>query len=313
MPDEIGSVRSYLVVCLNPVIQTTLVFGRLVKGEVNRTSKYRVDPSGKGINAARVLGQVGRRAINLTQLGGPARGWFLAMCMADALELRWVESGADIRFCSTIVDVADRSATELVEEARPVAEGTAERILAEFDRILPEAATVMLSGTKAAGFPADIMPEMARRAAGAGKRIILDIKGRDLLDCLPFRPAVVKPNLEELLQTYAPDKAGAWRLEAGEAAMRDLVAGIGREYKEKHGAWLVVTRGDRPSLFWDGSGLRECPVLPVAVLNPIGSGDSFNVGVATALEDGATIAEAVAEGTRLGSLNAERLKPGSIA
>lgn len=176
MPDEIGSVRSYLVVCLNPVIQTTLVFGRLAKGEVNRTSEYRVDPSGKGINAARVLGQVGRRAINLTQLGGPARDWFLAMCRADALELRWVESGADIRFCSTIVDVADRSATELVEEARPVAEGTAERILAEFDRILPEAATVMLSGTKAAGFPADIMPEMARRAAGAGKRIILDIK-----------------------------------------------------------------------------------------------------------------------------------------
>jgi sugar/nucleoside kinase (ribokinase family) len=94
--------------------------------------------------------------------------------------------------------------------------------------------------------------------------------------------------------------------------MRDLVARIGREYREKHGSWLVVTRGSKPTLFWDGQALRECPVRPIEVVNPIGSGDAFNVGVATALEEGATIAEAVAEGTRLGALSAERLKPGSI-
>jgi len=170
----------------------------------------------------------------------------------------------------------------------------------------------MLSGTKAAGFPPTIMPAMAARTAAAKKRLILDIKGRDLLESLPFRPSVIKPNLEELLQTYAPEKATTWRSGGDEKAMRDLVAQVGREYKEKYGAWLVVTRGSLPTLFWDGERLLEHPVNPVEVLNPIGSGDSFNVGVATALEDGATIAEAVAEGTRLGGLNAERLKPGSI-
>jgi sugar/nucleoside kinase (ribokinase family) len=94
--------------------------------------------------------------------------------------------------------------------------------------------------------------------------------------------------------------------------LRDLVADAGREYKERYGSYLVVTRGSRPTLFWDGQALRESPTRPVKVLNPIGSGDSFNVGVATALEDGASIAEAVAEGTRLGALNALQLKPGSI-
>jgi fructose-1-phosphate kinase PfkB-like protein len=234
------------------------------------------------------------------------------MCDADRVHVRWAESGSAIRFCTTILDKVDRSATELVEEALPVVEGTAERILAEYDRLLPEVATVMLSGTKAAGFPPTIMPEMAARAASGKKRLILDIKGNDLLQSLPFRPSVVKPNLEELLQTYAPEKAEIWRSGGDEVALRDLVAGVGREYKEKYGSWLVVTRGARPTLFWDGEGLRESPVKPIEVLNPIGSGDSFNVGVATALEDGATIAEAVAEGNRLGGLNAERLKPGSI-
>jgi len=153
---------------------------------------------------------------------------------------------------------------------------------------------------------------MAKRAAAAGKRIVLDIKGKDLTGCLPFRPLVVKPNLEELLQTYAPAEARIARSGELGDALRDLVARIGREYKERHGAWLVVTRGSRPTLFWDGEALRECPTRPVDAINPIGSGDSFNVGMATALEDGATIAEAVAEGSRLGALNAERLKPGSI-
>jgi fructose-1-phosphate kinase PfkB-like protein len=313
MIDRTGGRAGYLAVCLNPVIQKTLVYPALAKGEVNRTAEHRVDVAGKGICCARVLGQLGREATQLTQLGGPNRDWFLSMCAADGLRVAWVESGSDIRFCTTVIDAAEGSATELVEEARTVEPGTAERVFAEFDRLLPEVGTVLLSGTKAAGFPAETMPRLAERAAAAGKRLFLDIKGKDLLDCLPFRPLVVKPNLEELLQTYAPPGTDSRVADLDEGAMRDLVARVGREYRERHGAWLVVTRGSRPTLFWDGELLRECPTLPIEVLNPIGSGDSFNVGVATALEDGATLAEAVAEGTRLGALNAERLKPGSIA
>jgi tagatose 6-phosphate kinase len=301
---------AYLAVCLNPVIQKTLAYTRLDKGEVNRTAEHRVDAAGKGVCCARVLGQLGREAVHLTQLGGPTRDWFLAMCETDGLGIERVESGSEIRFCTTVVDESDGSATELVEEARPVAPATGGLLLERFRSLLPRVATVMLSGTKAAGFPPSIMPEMAALASAAGKRLFLDIKGADLLASLPARPLVVKPNLEELLQTYAPEASRG--VGPDEGAMRDLVARVGREYKDRYGSWLVVTRGSRPTLFWDGEALRERPVLEVRVRNPIGSGDSFNVGVATALEDGATIAEAVDEGNRLGALNAERLKPGSI-
>ncbi|MDP3177909.1 MAG: PfkB family carbohydrate kinase [Spirochaetaceae bacterium] len=303
----------YLAVCLNPVIQKTLVFDSLAMGEVNRTSEHRVDAAGKGVCCARVLGQLGKRAVHLTQLGGPSRDWFLALCAADGVRVSWVESGSEIRFCTTLIDRADGSATELVEEARPVAPSAGGLALAAFERLLPEVGTVLLSGTKAAGFPASIMPDMARLAAAAGKRLFLDVKGADLVGCLPFRPVVAKPNLEELLQTYAPASVAAAREGRDEGAMRDLVARVGREYRDRHGTALVVTRGKRPILFWDGEALRECPVQPVVAINPIGSGDSFNVGIATALEAGATLAQAVAEGARLGALNAQRLKPGSIA
>jgi 1-phosphofructokinase/tagatose 6-phosphate kinase len=245
-------------------------------------------------------------------LGGPTRDWFLDMCSADGLEVAWVESGSEIRFCTTLIDRETGAATELVEEARPVADGTPARVLERYRSLLAGCATVMLSGTVASGFPGDIMPEMARLAAESGKRLFLDLKGRILLDSLAFRPTVVKPNLEELFQTYEPE-GRAPGVAADESAIRDLVSCAGREYLERYGSWLIVTRGTEATLFWDGKNLRESPVIAVKALNPIGSGDSFNVGVATALEEGATIVEAVAEGNRLGALNAERLKPGSIA
>ncbi|MCE5256959.1 MAG: PfkB family carbohydrate kinase, partial [Spirochaetaceae bacterium] len=143
------------------------------------------------------------------------------------------------------------------------------------------------------------------------KHLYLDLKGSALLESLVYHPMVVKPNLEELFQTYDSGQRDPG-VKADESAIRSLVSRVGKEYWERYGAYLVVTRGTAPTLFWDGKVLQEAPVTPVEVKNPIGSGDSFNAGITSALEEGATIEEAVAEGNRIGALNATRLKPGSI-
>jgi 1-phosphofructokinase family hexose kinase len=308
------NIGRYLCVCLNPVIQNTLLYERLDAGEVNRTADYRVDASGKGLNAARVLAQTGREATYLCQLGGPTRDWFLAMCDADRVSVRWAESNSDIRICTTVIDRSRGRATELVQEARPVSEGTAERVLAEYEAALADADMVLFSGTKAPGLPADMIPRMARMAAESGKALVLDIKGADLESSLPFRPLVAKPNLEELLQTYAPELARAMREGAAmdEGALHDLVSSVGADYESRWGTRLVVTRGARPTLYWEAGSLREHRGEAVEALNPIGSGDSFTAGLAATLAEGGSLAEAVAEGSRLGALNALQLKPGSI-
>jgi fructose-1-phosphate kinase PfkB-like protein len=347
-----------LTVCLNPVIQKTLLFDGLQLDEVNRAREHRVDASGKGINVSRVLRETGRRAIHLTQAGGPTRDWFLALSAADGLELRWAESGSEIRFCYTVIDRRGGTATELVEEGRPVGEGTAQAILGLFAKALPECGALVISGTRAAGFPDGLYPEMVRRAKEAGLLVVLDLKGKDLLSCLPQRPDVVKPNLTELLGTVPGNWTGAaagrgavpglaadggamsegraipglaagggaggssghaavggsaGAPDAGEAALREHVAGIAREWHGRHGTSLVVTRGSRPTWYWSEGGLRESPVEARPALNPTGSGDAFTAGLAAYLLEGRGLAAAVAEGNRLGGLNAVGLKPGSVA
>ena len=316
MIGEGRGMKSFLCVCLNPVVQKTLVFEGLVKDEVNRSGEHRVDASGKGVNVARVLVQSGRRAIHLTQAGGPTRDWFLSLCAADGIDLRWVESGSDIRFCYTLIDSSDRSATEIVEEAKPVSSETGARVLAEFDRALPECDALIISGTKAAGYPADIFPEMSKRAREAGRLVVLDIKGGDLLASLSARPDIVKPNLHELLSTWplssAKSGSPAGASTHSEEALRDHVASIAAELHGHWGTRLVVTRGSRPTWFWDDSALCEEPVIPRVQLNPTGSGDAFTAGLTATLAEGGGLRDAIREGNRLGGLNAEHLKPGSI-
>jgi 1-phosphofructokinase/tagatose 6-phosphate kinase len=299
---------SFLVVCLNPTIQKTLVFSKIRPGEVNRTAQWRIDVAGKGIIPTRILTQLGERAVHLTQLGGPYRDWFLSMCAEDKLPIEWVESNAPIRFCTTLIEESEGHATELVEESLPVAPGTSEAIIARFSELVQKMDAVLLSGTVATGIVPGTMARLAKIASEAGARLYLDIKKQDLLECLEFHPLCAKPNLEELAQTLGIPYDEV--REDGPA--HSLVAETGRTFYEKFGTYIVVTRGAKSTLYWDGSQLCEQPVDPVNVRNPIGSGDAFGAGLARILERGGSIHEAVKEGTRLGGLNAAQLKPGSI-
>lgn len=293
----------FLALCLNPVIQKTLVFGRLREGEVNRALRSRTDASGKGANVARVLMQRGADPLHLTHAGGRNRDWFLALCADDHLPVEWVDSGADIRVCITVIDSEKGSATELVEEATPVQAGTEERLMQRFESIAGGFDVLVVSGTKAAGYSELILPAIVARAAEKGMMTVLDIKGNDLRACLPFRPRIAKPNLAELLATFpAPEHAD----------IREHVGRIAISMKSEYGTDLVVTRGAASTWFLENGTLAEFPFEPVRALNPTGSGDAFTAGLAHILALGGSLREAVAEGSRMGARNALTLKVGSI-
>ena len=196
----------FLSVCMNPNFQKTLCFPVVHSGKVNRAVLNRLDASGKGVNVTRVLSHLGKKAVHLTPLGGDLRELFLRLCEKDRLDVRWIESGSNIRYCHTVIagESSGRTITELVEEGDPVAEGTEERLLAKYGELLPAIDVVIISGTKARGYSDKLVPEMVRLARESGRRIILDVRGYDLKGSLLFRPDVIKPNLFEFADTFAP-------------------------------------------------------------------------------------------------------------
>ena len=304
---------SFLTVCMNQTIQKTLVFhDELVMDTVNRTSEYRLDASGKGVNVCRVLSQAGKRVCHLTQLGGSLRPLFLDLCRSDDLDIRWVESGSPIRFCYTLINKKDGSVTELVEESEEVGEGTAERLLEAFSSLAPSFSTVTISGTMAAGFPDTLIPDMVRMAKAGGCRVILDIRGKDLLNSLHLCPDLVKPNLYEFASTFAPDLVANNSVISDTGKVKKMVQEIWEELHRKYPCSLVLTRGAAPVWYAENGMLKEYAFESIVPVNTIGSGDTFTAGIAAALEEGASLAEAVEQGVRLGMLNASLLRPGVI-
>jgi 1-phosphofructokinase/tagatose 6-phosphate kinase len=309
------SAAVFLSVCLNPNFQKTLCFPAVHPGRVNRAVLNRLEVSGKGVNVTRVLSQLGKTAVHLTGLGGDFRELFLRLCEKDRLDIRWVDSGSSIRFCHTVIsgEGAGRTITELVEEGDHVAGGTEERLLEKYRELLPAAAVVIFSGTKAQGYSGDLVPEMVRLAGEQGKHVALDIRGSDLVNSLPYHPALVKPNLFEFVDTFVPEYRSLGELSGGEPGVKDKVREIALDLCAKYRTRIVLSRGGDSVWYFDESGSGECPVEKEVPVNPIGSGDAFTAGLSAALfGDGLSFAEAVARGVRCGGLNARFLKPGVI-
>jgi fructose-1-phosphate kinase PfkB-like protein len=215
-----------------------------------------------------------------------------------------VESGAPIRFCYTLIDEGDGSVTELIENTRPVEAGTEGRLRAAWEELLPRCDTVVIAGTKAGGFSGEIVPFMTRRAKEAGRRVVLDLWGEDLLQSLPYGPDVIKPNLAEFAAAFFPGAALPGREQVRELCL---------ELCRKHRCAVVLTRGTEAVWYAEGETFAEYPVTPAAkTVNTTGSGDAFTAGLAAALGDGRSLREAVARGVRCGALNAGLLQVGAI-
>jgi len=310
----------FLTICLNPTLQKTLRFSSVVPGAVNRALAHRLDVSGKGINVTRVLTQLGKKAVHLTQLGGVMRPLFLSLCEQDGLSVEWAESESEIRFCCTAINECDGSVTELVEESKTVAAGTEERLLEKYNTLITPNSSlltshsslhaprcVIISGTKAAGYSDAVIPTMVQKAKEKGLRVILDIKGGDLIESMKYEPDVIKPNLEEFLQTFGIG-TDETQINADYIDLRGLVL----ELAQKHKCRIVLTNAGKKIIAVEKDSFFDVDVPVVKAVNTTGCGDAFTAGLAAALESGADFNAAINEGIRCGALNAALERPGVI-
>ncbi len=273
------------------------------------------------MNVARVLGQLGRRAVHLTHAGGEGRKLFLSLAAADGVVVEAPDSESDVRTCYTLLDLGKGSTTEIVEEPAPVGAATESAVRAAFDRLLPDADCLIVSGTRAPGYSESLYADFTGSAKRAGKKIILDIRGRDLLACLPAGPDFVKPNLAEFASTFLG--SGEISEHVRDEALLEVAAKKAEELFDRYGVMCVLTRGALPALYFDGRRMRMSAPSPVKARNTTGCGDAFTAGFAAAWGDRgfpdygdggfvSCLEEAVEEGHRCAAMNAESPRPGRI-
>ncbi len=295
-----------LSVCLNPTFQYTLCIPNLKIGEVNRASAHYLDVAGKGMNTARIITELGEEALWLSHLGGSRIDEMLALCKRDNVTVLWADSKSEMRSCTTII--SEGATTELVQEPYPVEASVEGPIRALFEEHYKTCDAMIIAGTRAPGYSDGIYVDFVRKAKEAGLFVLLDIKGADLKACLPYGVDVIKPNLSEAAQTFLG-------LEVGEtedtSAVQQMILPFMEEIYTRYGTSSVFTRGSF-DVWAYGPHFFAVPVQRVEAVNTIGSGDAFNGALTVALLRGENLQQAVESATKVATLNAKTLRPGTI-
>jgi 1-phosphofructokinase len=292
----------FLIVCLNPTLQKTYMLPGFTKTEVMRTAEHYLDIAGKGVIVTRALTLLGENAIHLTHLGGAFREYFLSRAAKEGIAIRAVGCGAEIRFCTTLLDGKGMTA-EIVEDGCRVEPALGEKVMRAFRKMLPQAAALVIAGSKATGYPDTVFPEMVGLAKKAGKLVFADIRGEDLHAVLPCRPDIIKPNRREFVETFFP------------AAENPPPEAVGEKLMELYGRFgvkSVLTDGDRDILFSDGKLTTMHPVTALYAINTTGCGDVFTAGLVCRYARVRDLAAAVAFGAELAGENALCVRPGFI-
>jgi 1-phosphofructokinase family hexose kinase len=281
---------------LSPAWQQILVFDRLCPGEVNRASEAVWCASGKVLNAAVAAHHLGGPSLTLAPLGGPPLLEIEREFAEMGVPRRWIKTEAATRVCTTLLDRATGQITELVENGRPLSDGELRAYRDTYIEVAARAEVVVLIGSLPAGAPVSYYRELV---AATHCPIILDFRGEGLLSVLDLKPYVVKPNREELGQTFG-------RSLDDDAALLDAM----RELNRRGAQWVVVTEGAKA--VWVSSIEHVYRLVPPRideVVNPIGCGDSLAAGIAWATRRGDGIIDAVRFGIGAAADNIGKLLP----
>lgn len=287
-----------LAVGLSPAWQQILLFDQFQTGEVNRAREAHWCASGKVLNVGRAGYALGANCRTLAMVGGSS-GEEIRREFADSgIDARWIDAETPTRVCTTILDRSTGTTTELVEESKtPPIESLADFDAAYFAEA-EQADVVVLTGSLPKGVPSDLYRSLLQ---GTGCRVVLDIRGPNLLEVLPCRPFLVKPNREELGMTFGRELTS-------DEDVRKAV----RETIELGAEWVVVTDGARPAIVGSADGVYRVTPPRVDVVNPIGCGDCLAAGIAVGLDEGQSTLDAIRLGMAAAAENAKDLLPARL-
>jgi 1-phosphofructokinase len=291
-----------LTLTLNPSLDRTIEVPELVRGAMVRASDTRLDPGGKGVNVARALAAHKLPTCAVVPRGGPE-----GRQLCELLE----EEGIDV--CAVPVTGHTRSNVSLVEpdgEVTKINEPGGELVRDDLERIvkavLDTAVTadwVVASGSLPPGVPDTFYRDLGIRLTERGIRFVVDTSGPALTEALAARPALVKPNREELAESVG----------SGIDTLADVVRAA-EVLRDKGAETVLASLGADGAVLVDEQGVRygESPVDRGR--SAVGAGDAMLAGyLAGGVTGGDALVEALSWGAAAVRLPGSRMPgPGDV-
>ncbi len=252
-------------VTFNPALDYVVRMDNLRLGQTNRTRDELLQAGGKGINVSTVL----------HELGLPTVAWgFAAGFTGEALALLLKDRGVPAQFIRLPtgltrinVKLKGEQETELNGSGPNIPPEALDALLNQLEK-LKEGDSLVLAGSIPKGLPDDIYQQMLARLQGRGILTVVDAAGSLLEKVLPYRPFLIKPNRQELMELFGLRELSP-----------ELIFRLAARLQERGARNVLVSLAGEGAVLLDETGKFHQAASPGGqVRNSVGAGDSMVAG-----------------------------------
>ncbi len=252
-------------ITLNPALDYIVSVKELKMGMTNRTQEETILPGGKGINVSLVLNNLG---LDTTALG------FVAGFTGEEIKRRLEEAGCRTEFitlsegfCRINVKIKNVDGMEINGKGPHIDAESLTRLMERLEA-LEVGDVLVLAGSIPATLPDSVYKDICEKLANRGIMIVVDATKDLLLNVLPCKPFLIKPNHHELGEIFdvtlrTAEEVMPYAVKLREMGARNVLVSMAGE-----GAVLAAADG----------GLYKRSAPEGELVNAVGAGDSMVAG-----------------------------------
>ena len=290
-----------LTVTLNTSIDKLYRLDALQPNTVMRVRQVSNTAGGKGMNVSRVAAMLGEEVTAMGFVGGFNGQYFESLITQPNLHKAFTHVASETRNCINGWDMTTNRSTELLEPGAPVTADEVARFYDDFQRALPQADVVTISGSVPPGVPADCYATLITFCREAGKPVLLDTSGETLRNAVCAHPNFIKPNTDEMAQLlgYVPKD-------------REALIQAATQLHEGGIDLVAVSLGAEGALVVCGEGVLLGKPPRIQPRNTVGCGDSMVAGFAVGQARKLSISQRLRLAVAVSAANALTLSTGGF-
>lgn len=261
-------------VTFNPALDYTMKVNNLQTGEINRADSEQMNYGGKGINVSAILSRLKTENKALGFIAGFSGDKLAEMLNADGIDNDFVKLNNG--FTRINVKIKSDNETDINANGPDIHKEDLEKLFEKLDA-LKQGDYLVLAGSIPKSLPDNIYENILERLKNRNIKFVIDATGDLLLNVLPYKPFLIKPNHHELGELFDV-----------KIKEYDDIVKYSKLLQEKGAENVLVSCGKKGAVLLDSQGnTYKIGNVPGKIVSSVGCGDSMVAGfVAGYIEKG---------------------------